>query len=152
MADPAIGRGIVLASLAGTVALLVTAVAADLAPHPFDVPALVVALLMFVGGTVAFVWAYVVAIGRSRTDEVTLLGVFGLVDSTPGPVKLRLFGSLAAEVVTALATASVRLYSTLSFGVLAVMWGLGLAGAWGARYGAFPPRRPEPPRRRRKSD
>jgi hypothetical protein len=141
----------VRASIAGTVLLLVTAAAAAVAPHSFDVPALIVALAMFAGGTVAFVWAYVVAIGRSRTEEVSLLGVYGLVDSTPAPVRIRLFGSLAAEVVIALVTAGVRLYSTLSFGVLAVMWGLGLAGGWGARYGSFPPRKPDPPRRRRNS-
>ncbi|HEY2430993.1 MAG TPA: hypothetical protein VGI06_18810, partial [Acidimicrobiales bacterium] len=104
LADPATGRGLVRASIAGTVLLLVTAAAAAVAPHSFDVPALIVALAMFAGGTVAFVWAYVVAIGRSRTEEVSLLGVYGLVDSTPAPVRIRLFGSLAAEVVIALVT------------------------------------------------
>jgi hypothetical protein len=151
LADPATGRGIVTASIGGTAALLVTAVAADVAPGSLEVPALVVALAMFVGGTAAFVWAYLVAIGRSRTDDVSLLGVYGLVDSTPAPVKVRLWGSLVAEIVIALATAGARLYSTLSFGILAVMWGLGLAGLWGARHGAFPPRAPNASRRRRNS-
>jgi hypothetical protein len=69
--------------------------------------------------------------------------VYGLSGSTPGPVKANLFGSLAVEAVVAVVTASTRLYSTLSFGILGLLWGLGLAGLWGARHGAFPPRSPD---------
>jgi len=151
LADPGTGRAIVVASYAGTAALGITAIAADVAPHSFDVAALVVAVALFVAGTGAFIWAYFTAIGRSRTDEISLPGVYGLAGSTPAPVRLRLFGSLATEVVVSVVTAGTRLYSTLSFGVLGVMWGLGLAGLWGARHGAFPPRRVEPPRSRRRS-
>jgi hypothetical protein len=151
LADPSTGRGIVYASYAGTVVLLVTAVAAVIAPHTFDIPAFVAALVLFFGGIAIFAWAFLVMAGRSRSHELTLSGVFGLSQSTPGPVKAQLFGSLAAQTLIAVATAATRLYSTLSFGVLAVMWGLGLAGLWGARYGAFPPRVQKPPQRRRKS-
>jgi hypothetical protein len=148
-ADPASGRGIVIASWVGTALLAATAVAGDIAPHTLEVPALVVAVAMFVGGIGAFFWAYVVAIGRSRESEIGLAGVFGLAGSAPSAVQVRLFGSLAVQIAVAIGTAAVRLYSTLSFGILAVMWGLGLAGLWGARYGAFPPRRPDEGRPRR---
>jgi hypothetical protein len=134
------GRGIVRASWAGTAVLAVTAAAADVSPHLFGLPALIAALALFFGGTLAFVWAYAVAIGRSREEEISLVGVYGLSGSTPAPVRVRLFASLGAEAVVAVVTSSTRLYSSLSFGVLAVMWGLGLAGLWGARHGAFPPR------------
>ena len=146
LADPATGRRIVVASWVGTAVLAVTAIAADIAPHPLEVPALVVALALFFGGIVAFMSAYAIAIGRSREDDISLLGVYGLSGSTPVPVKANLFGSLAVEALVAVVTASTRLYSTLSFGILSLLWGLGLAGLWGARYGAFPPR---PPERRR---
>jgi len=149
LADPSVGRGIVLTSIGGTIVLGVTAVAAAISPTGLEVPALVVALAMFVGGTLIFMWAYFVAIARSRDDDVTLLGVYGLSESTPPAVKWRLFGSLGAQVTIAVVTAGFRLYSTLSFGVLATMWGLGLAGLWGAKHGAFPPRVAAPPRRRR---
>jgi len=146
LADPSTGRTIVVASWAGTAVLAVSAIAADIAPHPLETPALVVALGLFFGGIVAFMSAYAIAIGRSREDEISLLGVYGLSGSTPAPVKAHLFGSFAVEVLVAVVTASTRLYSTLSFGILGMLWGLGLAGLWGARHGVFPPR---PPDRRR---
>ena len=147
LAPAGTGRGIIAASLAGTGALGITAVVAAVAPHTLDVPALVVALAMFFGGTAAFVAAYVVAIGRSREQAVAIAGVFGLAGgSTPAAVRTRLLGSLAAEVVVAVATAAVRPYTSLSFGILAPMWGLGLAGLWGARHGGFAPRAPDPRR------
>ncbi len=143
LADPSTGRRIVVASWIGTAVLAVTAIAADIAPHSLEIPALVVALALFFGGIVAFMFAYAVAIGRSRDDEISLAGVYGLSGSTPGPVKANLFGSLAVEALVAVVTASTRLYSTLSFGILGLLWGLGLAGLWGARHGAFPPRSPD---------
>lgn len=139
------------ASFVGTAVLAVTAVAGAVAPRALGVPALVVALVLSVGGTGAFMWAFAVAIGRSRTEDVTLFGVYGLSGSTPAPVKARLFGSLAAEAAVAVATAGVRLYTTLSFGILAVMWGLGMVGLWGAVHGAYPPRQPDPSRPNRRA-
>jgi len=149
LADPTTGRGIVQAAWGGTAALAVTAIAAAAAPHPFETPALVVALVLFFAGMAVFFWAYVIAIGRSREHEMGLAGVFGLSGSAPSEVRVRLLGSVAAQLAIAIVTASVRLYSSLSFGLLAVMWGLGLTGLWGARYGAFPPRKPTPERKRR---
>jgi len=149
LAEPTAGRAIVTASWGGTAALAVTACAAAAAPHPFETPALIVALVLFFAGIVAFFWAYAIAVGRSRLDAVGLPGVFGLSGSAPTSVRVRLLGSVAAQLAVAVATASIRLYSSLSFGLLAVMWGLGLTGLWGARYGAFPPRPPETERRRR---
>jgi hypothetical protein len=144
LAEPTAGRGIVVASWVGTGLLTVTAVAGAIAPHTLGVPALVVALLMFFGGIGAFAWAYLVAIGRSRESEITLGGVFGLAGSAPGAVRVRLFAAFGAQVVVAVATAAARPYSSLSFEILAVMWGLGMIGLWGAKYGAFPPRQPGP--------
>lgn len=147
LAPPGAGRGLIGASFAGTFALAVTAVAAAIAPDRLDVPAIVVAVAMFFGGTVAFAWAYAVAVGRSRTAEIAVAGVYGLGGgSAPAGVRARLLGSLAAEVVIAVATAAARPYTSLSFGVLAPMWGLGFAGVWGARHGGFPPRAPDPRR------
>jgi hypothetical protein len=43
-------------------------------------------------------------------------------------------------VVIAFTAAGIRPYSSLAFSILAPMWGLGLSGLWGARYGTFGPR------------
>ena len=55
-------------------------------------------------------------------------------------------GALGVQVVVAIATAISRTTtdgrtgSTLAFGVLAPMMGLGLNGLWGATHGTFAPR------------
>lgn len=138
------GRAVVRASWVGTAAFTVTAAAAAAVPDA-DVVALVVALALFAGGTVAFGAALVRAAGRSRREEVTMAGVFFL-EGAPRTVRRHVLGSLALEVVVAFATAAARPNTSLAFGILAPVWGQGLAGLWGARHGVFRPRRDGPGR------
>jgi hypothetical protein len=44
------------------------------------------------------------------------------------------------QVVVALVTAIARPFTGLAFGILVPVFGLGLAGLWGARRGSFPSR------------
>jgi hypothetical protein len=138
LAESSAGRAIVRSSWAGTALLAVTTVIAAIDPHDLAVPALVVALAEFFGGTGVFIWAYLVAVGRSRAEELTATGVFGLSGSTPREVQVQLFGSLAVEIVLAVGGFAAQPRSSLAFGILACMWGLGVAGLWGAKHGAFP--------------
>ena len=62
-------------------------------------------------------------------------------------MRRRLLGSFAVEVAVALATAGARPFTSLAFGLLVPVYGLGLAGLWAARYGTFGPRQSTPPRR-----
>jgi hypothetical protein len=133
------GRAIVRAAWAGTALFLVAAVAALAAPT-LEVAAVVVDLALFGGGAVIFLWAYGTAIGRSRQVEIGIGGLYFLQGTAPGSVRLRLLGALGAEVAGAFATAGLRPFSGLAFGVLVPLWALGLCGLWGARYGAFNPR------------
>ncbi|HEY5155107.1 MAG TPA: hypothetical protein VIJ47_10265 [Acidimicrobiales bacterium] len=152
MPDDRRARRIVQASWLGTGLLVATAIPAAIAPHTFVSAAVIVSLLLFLAGTVAFVWAYLVAIGRSRTDLIGMGGLFFLAGSAPRAVQRSLWASLAVEVVVAVATASARPFTPLAFGVLAPMFGLGVMGLWGAKFGTFPPRPPDPARPgRRKS-
>ncbi len=148
--DPLAAR-LVQASWMGTGLLAVTAIPAAIAPDTFVTPAVVVSLVLFVAGTVAFLWAYVVAIGRSRADLIGMGGLFFLAGSAPRSVQQSLWASFAIEVVVAVATASSRIFTPLAFGVLAPMFGLGIIGLWGAKFGTFPPRPADPvrPGRRR---
>lgn len=138
------GDPIVRASLGGTAVFAATAVLAAVVPAA-DVVALIVALGLFAGGTVAFGAGLVRAAGRSRTEELHLAGVFFL-DGAPRRTRRLLLGSLAAEVVVAFVTAGLRPNTSLAFGILAPVWGQGLAGLWGAGNGRFPPRRADPAR------
>lgn len=133
------GGRIVQAAVVATVVFAVTAgLAATFAA--VDVVALVVALAMFVAGCAAFVAAYAAAVRRSRTEVIALEGLFFLSGSAPRPVRVALLGSLAAQVLVAFTTAGVRPNTSLAFGVLAPVYGLGLAALWAARHGRFPPR------------
>ena len=108
-----------------------------------------VALACFTVGVVAFLWGYATAVQRSRVDDISVAALYFLVDgAAPTPVARRLNVLLGVQVVVGLATAIWRGStdgepgSTLAFGILVPMLGLGLNGLWGARHGRFRPRRP----------
>jgi hypothetical protein len=137
---------LVWVSWLGTGALALTAVPAAVAPGLFVGVAVIVSLVLFTVGVVAFAWAYLVAIGRSRTDLLGMGGLFFLAGSAPRSVQRNLVGSFIIEVVLALATASARPFTPVAFAILAPMYGLGVMGLWGAKFGTFPLRPPDPPR------
>ena len=78
--------------------------------------------------------------GRSRTDELNVIGIYFLAGAAPREVRVRLLGALVAQSVVVVAAAAVRPFTAVAFGVLAPMLGLGLTGLWGARFGTFPTR------------
>jgi hypothetical protein len=143
------GRGIIRASWIGTGVFSVTAILSAIAPRTFIALSVGVALILFFAGMAIFLWAYAVAVGRSRTDLIGMGGLFFLAGSAPRAVQRTLLGSLIVEVVVALGTAAVHPFTPLAFGVLAPMYGLALCGLWAARHGQFPPRPPEEKRARK---
>jgi hypothetical protein len=98
-------------------------------------------VLVFVAGCVAFLWAYGVAVQRSRIDEIGIGGLYFLTGSAPDPVRRWFLGLLAAQIVLSVAAAASRPFTSLAFGVLAPMFGLGVQGLWAARHGEFDSRR-----------
>jgi hypothetical protein len=116
-------------------------------PHPLAWVGFAVSLTLFVIGCIVFVWAYALAVGRSRTDEIAVTSLFLLSGSAPAAVRTQLLGSLAVEVVVAFGTAAARPYTIAASAILAPVYGLALCGLWAARHGTFPPRRPPEPRR-----
>ena len=131
---------ILLASWLGTALFTLSAVAA-VASEGLRGPAVVVAVTMFGLGVVLFLYAYALAVRRSRTDEIGIGGLFFLAGETaPKRIKLVLLGSLTAQVVVAFATAAARPFTTLAFGILVPMYGLALCGLWASRHGRFGPR------------
>jgi hypothetical protein len=134
------GRWLVDGGLAGTGVFVVAAVAAAVVPGALAGVAAVVSLVLFVAGCVLMLLAFFVAVGRSREEVIAVGGLYFLAGCAPRAVQVRLMGALAAQVVVAVATASVRPFSPLAFGVLVPVYGLGIAGLWAARHGSFPSR------------
>lgn len=137
---------IVHASWGGTIVFGVSAIAAVAAPRA-RVPAATVSLALFAAGMGIFVWAYAIAVARSRTDAMGIGGLFFLAgrQTAPPRVRLALLSSLAVQVAVGLATAGVRPFTSLAFGVLVPTYGLALTGLWGARNGRFAARGPDGP-------
>jgi hypothetical protein len=131
------GGAIVNGSWAGTGLYVATAVLATIDPDGLSGPGVVVDLGLFAIGCAAFLWAYAVAVSRSRTDAIGIGGLYFLQGSAPRVIQLRLLIPLAIQVVVAIATASLRPYTAVAFGILVPIFGLGLSGLWGARYGHF---------------
>lgn len=95
-------------------------------------------LILFGLGCVAFLWAFLVAVGRSRTDAIGVGGLYFLEGCAPRSVQVSMLASLAVQATVPLGVAIARPFT--AFAVLAPMWALGLAGLWGAKFGQFPPR------------
>lgn len=137
------GVRIVRASIVGTALFVVTALIGTI-DVDLAVVTVVVSLALFAVGAAVFLVAYVKAIARSRYDTIGMGGLFFLAGTAPRRVQVLLLGCLAVEIVVSLVAASVRIYTPVAFGLLVPMYGLGLAGLWGATYGTFPPREPAP--------
>jgi hypothetical protein len=139
------GEWIIRLSLAGTALFTITAIAGAISDGVLRNIAAVVAFALFAAGIVAFFAAYARAVSRSRFDTISVAGLYLMLGSTPRPVQFRMLGSLAVEVVvavaTSVATASVRPFTPLAFGLLVPMFGLACCGLWAAYHGVFPARR-----------
>ena len=140
------GEGIVRASWIGTAVFGAGTVAGVVAPGPLAWLGFAVSLALFVSGCVLFAWAFVVAAGRSRTEEIAVSSLY-LLSGAPSNARAQLFGSLAVEVIVAFGTAAARPYTIAATAILGPVYGIGTCGLWAARYGTFPPRRPAPKRK-----
>ena len=142
------GQTIVRVDVIGTALFVVSAaVAAVVFTGPVRVVGVVVALALFAVGVFSFLWSYITAVNRSRTDNISVAQLYFLVSgSTPKPVRRVMSSALAVQVVVAFATAIARSRtdgragSTLAFGILVPMFGLGLNGLWCSKHGSFGPR------------
>lgn len=135
------GSALVNWAFVGTGCVVATSVVSAAAPDTFGLLHLVVSCVLFAIGTGALLWSYALGVSRSRSEQVTLGGLFFLAGSAaPRDARRPLRIALAVQVVAVVAAASIRPYSEVAFGILAPMFGMGLMGAWGGRYGTFPPR------------
>jgi hypothetical protein len=136
------GRGIAVASWVGDVLFAVTAIPVATGVDALDDAAVVVALLLFFASLVVWCWALgLAAVRTTRGDDVQVMSLFLLEGRVPSRVRWVLYGSFLVCLAITVGTAAAN-----PFGVLVPMWPLGLVGLWGARHGAYPPRRTAPRR------
>lgn len=147
-ADTSTGGAIVTADVVLTLIFVVTSLAAAVFfDKPWTTVSVVIDLSCLAVGTSAFLWGFWIAVQRSRVDDIGVSTLFFLVDRTaPRSVSFTMNSCLAVQVVWGIATAVIRGSthgtpgSTLAFGVLVPVLGLGLNGLWGAVNGDFAPR------------
>ena len=72
-------------------------------------------------------------------------GLYFGAGSTPKPVRWHILGATTIQLVVGLATASVRPFTSLAFGTLVWIFGIGMMGLWTARNGEFEPTDDPPP-------
>ena len=146
--DNMAGSLIVKINLAMTCLFVIASVMAAAAfSQPWKKIAVAVSLLCFAIGITVFLWGYWTAVQRSRTDEISVAAMYFLIDgAAPASVARILNSTLAVQVIVAIATAISRSStdgkagSTLAFGILVPMMGLGFNGLWASIYGTFSPR------------
>lgn len=137
--DP--GRTLIRLDALGTALFVAVSLVASLTDaDAVQVANLAVSGILFLAGSVAFTVGFLRAAGRSRTEDVDIAGVVYLTGSAPRPVRRLLLGLWFVQIGVAAATVFTV---APPFGVMAPVWGIGLITAWGARYGAFPPKPPE---------
>lgn len=138
------GRGLLVADVVGTVALLVATVASAISQSdPVQIGALVVSGVLFIGGTAAWTVGFLRAVGRSRDEAIDLAGLFYLTGSAPTAVRAAFLRLWFAQI--AIATASIAVCRP-PFTVMAPVWGIGLITWWASRHATFSPRQDASPR------
>ena len=133
------GESLIRFSVLTTALFTVTSVVAVLV-EGFRTTSAVIDLVLFAIGIVAFMAAFLIAVNRSRVELIGVGGLYFLAGCAPRTVQVRLLGALAVQVVVAVAAASAAPFTSVAFGILVPVLGLGLAGLWGARHGTFPAR------------
>ena len=136
---------LVRTNVIGTGLFVVSASAAAVVFTPvFRTLGVAVAVVLFVVGVAAFIWGYFTAVERSRYDNISIAALFFLLGGVANRrVRTIMNGCLVVQgscgLVTALARTSTdgRSGSTLAFGVLVPLFGMGLNGLWSSRYGTF---------------
>lgn len=96
-------------------------------------------VVVFLGGATLFSWAFFIAAGRSRQEEVTVAGAFFLAGTIAEDDRRWAYRLLIAQSVIGLVAALADPYTAMAFGVLVPMFGLGVIAFLGSAHGVFHP-------------
>lgn len=139
---------LVRVNVIGTALFVVSAsVAAVVFTPVFRTLGVAVSLVLFSVGVASFIWGYFTAVQRSRYNNISVASLFLLINNVAShKVQWLMNGCLAVQVTCGLLTAIARTStngrpgSTLAFGVLVPLFGIGINGLWASRHGSFAPR------------
>ena len=127
--------------------LVVTAVVTVVFTPATRAVGVAVDLVLFGIGVAALIWGYFSAVQRSRVDEISVASLYFLSGQVADrQVQRTMNGCLIAQLVIGLAGVIARSStdgqagSTLAFGVLVPLLGLGLNGLWASQFATFTPR------------
>ena len=127
--------------------LIATIIAAFVFTPATRAAGVAVDLVLFGVGVAAFIWGYFSAVQRSRVDEISVASLYFLSGQVASiQVQKIMNGCLIAQLLIGLTGAIARSStdgkagSTLAFGVLVPLLGLGLNGLWASQFGTFTPR------------
>lgn len=98
--------------------------------------------IVFVAGAALFSWAFTIAAGRSRLEDVTVAGAFFLAGAIEAADSRWAYGLLLAQTLIGIVGAAADPYTTMAFGILVPMFGLGVIAFLGSAHGAFRQRNP----------
>lgn len=128
---------------AATLVFTVLAIAAVVLGGAWVAVLVALSAVLFIAGSVACLWAFAIAVQRSRAVEIAPTQLYFLTGGcAPAVVRNRFLVLLAVQVVVGLIAAGIRPFTGVAFGILVPMFGLGAAGLWAARHGEFPDRIP----------
>lgn len=99
--------------------------------------AAVSAILFFVGAALMALGLWN-GIQRSRTEDVTLVGLAAISKShVPARVRNILWAMIVIQIAVTVLFASLRPFTQQAFGILAPTFSLGVAILWSSRFGSF---------------
>lgn len=131
------GRWIIVTSWICTAVFTLSAIPALIDPQDAIAVYFGVSVVLFLAGCALFMVDLVLAAARSRDDAMGIGGLFFLAGSAPRGVQRHLLGSLAVQVVVAIAAAALDPFTPLAFGTLVPTIGLAFCGLWAVRHGLF---------------
>lgn len=134
------GRGLIALDTWATAVWTVLCLAAAVLTGVLNLVVAITSLVLFGVGIVLFLWAFWLAVQRSREELIGVGGLYFLAGCAPKAVQVRLMGLFGVQVLVSFGVAIAHPFTALAFATLVPLFGLGVSGLWGARHGTFPPR------------
>jgi hypothetical protein len=123
-------------SVIGTVVFITVGTIASI-QSAFEIIFVILSLAMFTIGVTLGMKAFAKSVSRSRYEIIMTIDLIKLPQGTPRKPKIKLYGSLGAEVIGSILFASLQSSTNFAFGILASLFALGNLNMWAIMNGRF---------------